>query len=64
MKFTLSWLKEHLDTQASLTEITDVLTSLGLEVEGVEDPSESFKPFKVAYVEKAEKHPNDDKLNV
>jgi len=64
MKFTLSWLKEHLDTQASLTEITDVLTSLGLEVEGVEDPSESFKPFKVAYVEKAEKHPNADKLKV
>jgi phenylalanyl-tRNA synthetase beta chain len=38
MKFTLSWLKDHLDTQASLAEIVDTLTHIGLEVEGIEDP--------------------------
>ena len=45
MKFTLSWLKEHLDTDASLTEITDTLTMIGLELENVEDQSESLKEF-------------------
>ncbi|MEM9468640.1 MAG: phenylalanine--tRNA ligase subunit beta [Pseudomonadota bacterium] len=64
MKFTLSWLKDHLETDASLQEITDKLTDLGLELEGVEDPSEKFAPFKVAYVEKAEKHPDADRLKV
>jgi phenylalanyl-tRNA synthetase beta chain len=64
MKFTLSWLKDHLDTNASLNEITDKLTALGLEVEGVIDPSEKFAPFKVAYVEKAEQHPDADRLRV
>lgn len=64
MKFTLSWLKDHLDTNASLNEITDKLTALGLELEGVEDPSEKFAPFKVAYVEKAEQHPDADRLRV
>ncbi len=64
MKFTLSWLKDHLDTNASLKEITDKLTSLGLELDGLEDPAEKFAPFKVAYVEKAEKHPDADRLKV
>jgi len=64
MKFTLSWLKDHLDTNASLQEITDKLTALGLELEGVEDPTEKFAPFKVAYVEKAEQHPDADRLRV
>jgi phenylalanyl-tRNA synthetase beta chain len=64
MKFTLGWLKEHLDTDASLNEITDKLTSLGLELEGVEDRAKVFAPFKVAYVEKAEKHPDADRLKV
>ena len=64
MKFTLGWLKEHLETDASLNEITDKLTALGLELEEVEDPAEKFAPFKVAYVEKAEKHPDADRLNV
>ena len=64
MKFTLSWLKEHLDTDASLKEITDKLTALGLELEGVEDPTEKFAPFKVAYVESAEQHPDADRLRV
>ncbi len=64
MKFTLSWLKEYLDTDADLTTITDTLTAIGLELEGVEDPGEKFAPFKVAYVESAEKHPDADKLRV
>lgn len=64
MKFTLSWLKEHLDTTASLPEITDKLTALGLELEGVEDPREKFAPFKVAHVVSAEQHPDADRLRV
>lgn len=64
MKFTLSWLKEHLDTTASLDELTDALNSVGLEVEGVENMAETLAPFKVAHVISAEKHPNADKLRV
>lgn len=64
MKFTLNWLKDHLDTDASLNEITDKLTALGLELEGVEDPSEKFAPFKVAHVVSAEQHPDADRLRV
>lgn len=64
MKFTLSWLKEHLETDAPLNEITDKLTALGLELEGVDDPSKQYAPFKVAYVEKAEQHPDADRLRV
>jgi phenylalanyl-tRNA synthetase beta chain len=64
MKFTLGWLKEHLDTNASLEEITTKLTSLGLELESVSDRAKIYAPFKVAYVEKAEKHPDADRLKV
>ena len=64
MKFTLSWLKEHLDTSASIAEIVDKLTMIGLEVEGVEDPAAAFAPFRVARVVSAEKHPNADRLRV
>ncbi len=64
MKFTLSWLKEHLDTQASLNEICDRLTSIGLEVESVADYAEILKPFTVAQIIAAEKHPEADKLQV
>ena len=64
MKFTLSWLKEHLETDASLSEIVDTLTQIGLEVEAVTDPAAVLKGFKVAFVERAEKHPNADKLKV
>ena len=64
MKFTLSWLKRHLDTDASLEEICAKLTAIGLELEGLEDPAADFAPFKVAYVESAEKHPDADKLQV
>ncbi len=64
MKFTLSWLKEHLDTNATLGEIEIALTALGLEVESVEDRGAAFAPFKVAHVVSAEKHPDADRLKV
>ncbi|MEL6920481.1 MAG: phenylalanine--tRNA ligase subunit beta, partial [Pseudomonadota bacterium] len=63
MKFTLSWLKDHLDTQASLDEIVETLTMIGLEVEEVDDKS-AFAPFRIARVVSAEKHPDADKLKV
>lgn len=62
MKFTLSWLKQHLETEASLDEIVEKLTALGLEVEGVEDRGAALKGFKIAHVVSAEKHPDADKL--
>ena len=64
MKFTLSWLKEHLRTDASLDEIVGRLTSVGLEVEGVENPAEKLKPFVIAEVITASPHPKADKLQV
>ncbi|WP_421927949.1 phenylalanine--tRNA ligase subunit beta [Neoaquamicrobium sediminum] len=63
MKFTLSWLKDHLDTGASLAEIVDRLTMIGLEVESVDDKA-ALKPFVIARVLTAEKHPDADKLRV
>ena len=62
MKFTLSWLKEHLDTTASLDEIVEKLTAIGLEVEEVVNHAEVLKDFTVAEILKAEPHPNADKL--
>lgn len=64
MKFTLSWLKDHLDTTASLTEITTALTDIGLEVEDIIDRGNTYAAFKVAHVISAEKHPNADKLKL
>jgi phenylalanyl-tRNA synthetase beta chain len=64
MKFTLAWLKEHLETDASLAEIVDKLTMIGLEVENVEDRANLLKPFVIASVISAEKHPNADRLRV
>ena len=64
MKFTLSWLKDHLDTTASLDEIVTRLTEIGLEVEGVEDRAATFAPFKVVEVMEAVQHPNADRLRV
>ncbi|WP_373487886.1 phenylalanine--tRNA ligase subunit beta, partial [Blastomonas sp.] len=64
MKFTLSWLNEHLDTDASLNQITDRLTAIGLELEGVENPADVLRPFKVARVIEAGPHPNADKLRL
>jgi len=64
MKFTLDWLKDHLDTSKDLKTITNALTNIGLEIESIEDKSEVFKNFTVAKVLKAEKHPDADKLKV
>jgi len=64
MKFTLSWLKAPLDTDADAQTIADKLTSIGLEVESVEDAGARLKDFTVAYVVSAEKHPNADKLRL
>jgi phenylalanyl-tRNA synthetase beta chain len=64
MKFTLSWLKDHLDTTASVDEITYALTDLGLEVEGVEDRGAKLADFTLGYVKSAEKHPDADRLRV
>jgi len=64
MKFTINWLKKHLDTTASDKEICDTLTNIGLELEEFEDKAAAFAPFKVAYVEKAEDHPDSDHLHV
>ncbi|MCB1496436.1 MAG: phenylalanine--tRNA ligase subunit beta [Bauldia sp.] len=64
MKFTLSWLKEHLDTIATVDGIADKLTMIGLEVEGVEDLTKDFAPFRIARVVSAEPHPNADRLRV
>ena len=61
MKFTLSWLKDHLETDASLDQIVETLTRIGLEVEGVENPAERLKGFTVARVLTAERHPQADK---
>lgn len=64
MKFTLNWLKDHLETRASLDEIVTKLSMIGLEVEGVTDPAKALAPFKVAYVKEAKPHPNADRLRV
>ena len=64
MKFTLSWLKDYLDTTATLEQIVDGLVGVGLEVEQVEDKTKLLAPFKVAYVIEAVKHPNADKLRL
>ncbi|MGH1416464.1 MAG: phenylalanine--tRNA ligase subunit beta [Pelagimonas sp.] len=64
MKFTLSWLKDHLDTSASVDEIAETLTDLGLEVEGIENPAEALANFTIAKVTHAEQHPDADRLRV
>ena len=64
MKFTLSWLKHHLETDASIADIAYALTDLGLEVEGIENPIERLADFTIGKVLTAEKHPDADKLKV
>jgi phenylalanyl-tRNA synthetase beta chain len=64
MKFTLSWLKDHLDTDAPVDKIAETLTAIGLEVEAIDDKAKALAAFTVAYVVSAEKHPNADKLRV
>src|SRR5690606_37912062 len=63
MKFTLSWLKDHLETDATLEQILEKLTDIGLEVESVDDRA-AFKAFKIAKVLTATRHPDADKLQV
>ncbi len=63
MKFTLSWLKTHFETAASLTEIADTLSAIGLEVDGIEDRA-ALAPFRIARVIEAAQHPNADRLRV
>ncbi|MBA4009188.1 MAG: phenylalanine--tRNA ligase subunit beta [Erythrobacter sp.] len=64
MKFSLTWLKDYLDTTASVAEICDALNAIGLEVEGVEDPTEKLAGFRIAHVLTAARHPDADKLQV
>src|SRR5438876_10205557 len=64
MKFTVAWLKEHLDTDAPLAAIVDKLTMIGLEVESVADRGKMLAPFSIARVISAERHPNADRLRV
>ena len=64
MKFSLDWLKQHLETDASAEAIANKLTAIGLEVESLTNPAEALAPFKVARVLTAEKHPQADKLQV
>ncbi|MEE8502433.1 MAG: phenylalanine--tRNA ligase subunit beta, partial [Kiloniellales bacterium] len=64
MKFTLSWLKTHLETDAPLEAVVDKLTTIGLEVDTVEDRAAELAAFTVAYVKEARQHPNADRLKV
>lgn len=64
MKFTLSWLKDHLETSASLDEILYALTDLGLEVEEVVNPADRLGAFTIGHVKSAEQHPDADRLRV
>ena len=64
MKFSLSWLKEHLDTDEPVEKLADKLTMIGLEVEKIEDKAKALAPFTIARVISAEQHPNADRLRV
>jgi len=64
VKFSLSWLKDHLETDESLEKLADKLTMIGLEVEHIDDKAKLLKPFTIAEIVTAEKHPNADKLRV
>ncbi len=64
MKFTLAWLKDYIDTNATVTEVSETLTMLGIEVEEIINPMEALEQFCVAEIKSVEKHPNADKLNV
>lgn len=64
MKFTLSWLKDHIDTNASVEEIEKTLSAIGLEVESIDDPSDTLGAFTIAKIVSAKKHPDADRLQV
>ncbi|MGH1417686.1 MAG: phenylalanine--tRNA ligase subunit beta [Hyphomicrobiaceae bacterium] len=64
MKFTLSWLKDHLDTDATIDTLSTTLSAIGLEVEGIENPAEKLEAFTIAKIVSAQKHPDADRLQV
>ena len=64
MKFSLSWLKAHLETDATIEQVADCLNSIGLEVEGIENPADALRAFRIAKVVKASRHPQAEKLQV
>ena len=64
MKFTLSWLRDHLETSATLDELCVALNRIGLEVEGVENRGAALAPFRTARIVEAVQHPNADRLRV
>ena len=64
MKLTLSWLKDHLETELNVYQISEILTNIGLEVDSIQDKSKELKDFTVAHVVRTEKHPNADRLKV
>src|SRR6185436_10155430 len=64
MKFTLAWLKDHLDTDVPVEALADKLSAMGLEVESVDDPGKALAPFTIAKVLEAKPHPNADRLRV
>jgi phenylalanyl-tRNA synthetase beta chain len=64
MKFSLSWLKAHLETDATIQQVADCLNRIGLEVEGIENPAEALRAFRIAKVVKASRHPQAEKLQV
>ena len=64
MKFTFSWLCDHLDTNKSLREICDVLPMLGLEVEDLYNPLDALAPFRIVEIVEANRHPDADRLRV
>src|SRR5688500_2854691 len=64
MKFTLSWLKDHLETEADAAQVVEAMTMAGLEVEHVDDPAGKLSQFSVAKVVEAVQHPNADRLRV
>ncbi|MYA88923.1 MAG: phenylalanine--tRNA ligase subunit beta, partial [Boseongicola sp. SB0662_bin_57] len=64
MKFTIAWLKEHLATTATVDEVAEVLTDIGLEVEEIVNPADRLQDFTLGRVLKAERHPDADRLTV
>ena len=64
MKFTYSWLMDHLETNYTVDKICDQLNMIGLEVEDIDNPIQKYKDFTVCEVKKVKKHPNADKLNL
>jgi phenylalanyl-tRNA synthetase beta chain len=64
MKFSLSWLKAHIETDATIEQVADCLNAIGLEVEGIENPAEALRAFRIAKVVKASRHPQAEKLQV